>query len=344
MENKFNKPEHFILSESFQDYVLGRNAEAVKSWEDWIDHHPEKMEEINEARSFLLSIQFKGYDLAREKYNQDLQKLIDSVYGDNIDSGKASLDSINLTWLLKVAAVIILFVAFGGAIYFMNASWTTSGVTQIHQITKSSGPGMKRTIQLPDGSMVKLNTSSTIKYPERFENFRKVSISGEAFFDVQRDESRPFIVQSNEMEVKVLGTSFNVNAYDHEKHIEVAVASGKVLVRPRSLKKGTVLAPNEMVSFNKTTQEIKKDLFDVEVIYGWKDGILKFRNSEFEDIVEQLEKWYGVEILVSDKLKIRKGYSGKFQDEALANVLKGISFSLGFEYSIQDDTVMIYEK
>lgn len=132
----------------------------------------------------------------------------------------------NSYWLqlVKVAAVIVLLLTGGITLWHLSSS----PATEVKLMVKSTDPTQRAKITLPDGSMVHLNVNSTLTYPEEFEDgLRRVSLEGEAFFEVQRDTDRPFLVSSAGLETKVLGTSFNVNAYKGKEEM-VTVKSGKV--------------------------------------------------------------------------------------------------------------------
>ena len=137
----------------------------------------------------------------------------------------------------------------------------------------------------------------------------------------------------------MLGTTFNVRAYPFDSMIRVSVASGQVQVAACKAE-DMVLHPSEQANFHKNTRSIVREIFDPLDILGWKDGVLFFRKASFPEILDELERWYGVEILVKGIPKPRR-FSGEFRQQSLENVLKGIGFSLGFDFTIAGDTVQI---
>ncbi len=158
---------------------------------------------------------------------------------------------------------------------------------------------------LPDGSKVWLNAASTLEYPARFSgNIREVKISGEAFFEVAEDRSRPFKVLTRNQVVDVLGTSFNINSYPEEAVVKTTLISGAARVSvartgsPGKTKHdtGLTLAPGEETVLTKTGT-IKKQQADVESAISWKEGLFVFSGVPFDVIMRQIGRWYNVDII-----------------------------------------------
>ncbi|XOV92994.1 MAG: FecR family protein [Bacteroidota bacterium] len=241
-----------------------------------------------------------------------------------------------------IAAAIALMIISGW--FFLSQHEEGEMVSEVMPfIIKSNPSGKKSLITLPDGSIVKLNSDSYIEYPEKFGEDRMVKLVGEAFFDVSRDTLHPFIISTGDIQVKVLGTSFNVKAFPFEESMTVAVASGKVLVEKKNKvnnKQVSTLLPSEMVSIYHKTGAFHKSRFDPDIL-AWRDGVLVFKQASFTEIVERLERWYGVDIIVERSTPIKDGFTGRYENAALDVILKGMSFSSDFSFQINGDTVLI---
>lgn len=347
MSKAFTKPEDFIFDESFQNYVFKKDEEDARYWQNWIENNPSSKEAFLLAEEVLSSVQFKGYELSKDKYDEDLERLIHAISIKERDRGDQQIyrSGAIRNFYIKIAATILLLLTFGGALYLEWKDNLDQSNNDIAYIEKSTPKGVKKLFMLEDGTKVKLNAQSSLKFPERFGDQRIVEFQGEAFFEVAKDSLHPFIIHSNDLEVKVMGTSFNVRSYEGDNEIEVTVASGLVMVQPTTdkTKKAVMLKPKEKAIYSKSTNYISKTTINSLDVFAWKDGILMFNNLAFDEIVKKLEMWYGVEIKVNEDLHIKKkGYTGKFQNETLNNVLEGISFSLDFKYTIEDDSVTIY--
>ncbi|SHN32989.1 FecR family protein [Cyclobacterium lianum] len=212
-------------------------------------------------------------------------------------------------------------------------------VTEVapYPIRKSTGAGEKMRLLLPDKSELILNSLSSITfYSDYGTSNREITLEGEAFFSVESNQKKPFIVRSGDVITTALGTAFNV--YARKEAVRVALTAGKVEVaRDAQL---LSLLPGEMASEKKDRQyELIKEKFDPEQTTLWKEGKIRFQSKPFSEIIHTLESWYGVEFQVK-AFEDRK-VTGLFNNESLDDILTGLSFSLGFEYQIDEKRVQI---
>ena len=139
-----------------------------------------------------------------------------------------------------------------------------------------------------------------------------------------------------------MGTSFNIYAYPDKDNFKVALVTGKLVVELKDTDNDSIeLKPNEMVRYNKNTGTINKMPFTNTDFMAWKDGVLKFKEADIDEIAERLEQWYGVTIMLEGKVGIKRKFSGKFDNKSLEYVLDGMSYTSGFEYKIQGKEVII---
>ena len=218
---------------------------------------------------------------------------------------------------------------------------------EINYLTKSTDRGQKATITLSDGSTVRLNAESSITYPESFTtlNSRDIVLIGEAFFDVERNPEKPFKIKSGDVLTTVLGTSFNINAYDSSE-VCVALVSGKVKVNAApdnsSFNQSEVyLNPGESAFYDGQSGDIKIGSFDEKKLVAWKDGIIYLSNAGYKQVFDQLSQWYGVDFEFVNAPTEQWDYSGEFEDMSLELVLSTIGYSKGFEFQIRDIKVRI---
>lgn len=245
------------------------------------------------------------------------------------------------SFLLRVAAILLL--AF--AVPLMLIDKETPQFVEKKQavlVTKSNPAGRKSTVYLPDGSIVRLNAGSEISYPEQFtDNIRQVSLTGEAFFDVTENPDKPFLVNTAGLITKVLGTSFNINAFEENEAIEVVLVSGKVDIQ-KSNQLLTTLLPGEEVIFDNRSQSYKKQTADLEKALAWKNNLIIFDKASSSEIFAYLERWYGVKFVIDKKVISRQWrFSGRYQDESLENILLSLSYVKSFNFIINKKTVYI---
>lgn len=218
------------------------------------------------------------------------------------------------------AASIVLLCCIGGMLWLNRDRGEALAYT--------TDASQKRTVILPDGSLVTLNSNSSVSYREK-RNSREVELSGEAYFDVKHDTRRPFFVAAGEVRVKVLGTSFNVKAYESDNHISTTLLKGKVLLEAHAGEKTRIeLEPDQHVSFARNERIfVPGDIRDYYTA-GWRNGDLVFENEPFKNILPELEKWYGVPFEIDEGL-LDCRFSMAIGDEGLEQLLLFFELSAG---------------
>lgn len=196
-------------------------------------------------------------------------------------------------------------------------------------------PNAARThFELPDGSHVSLNGGTHLKYNADFENDRRVEVKGEAYFDVVHNESAPFVVQTDELDVKVLGTKFSVAAFENENQVEVILEEGKVELTGVKNSFSEILKPNEGFFYSKKSHSgiIKK--IEANYYMAWKDGILIFRSEPLSEVFKRIGHWYNVQFDLQDKSIEGFMYRATFKNESLEEVLRLIALTAPIEYEL----------
>jgi len=196
--------------------------------------------------------------------------------------------------------------------------------------------GTRTDFHLPDGSTGRLNGGSSLKYPTQFiGKSRDVELTGEAYFDVTSNPKKPFVVSTENIDVKVFGTSFNVMAYSDEAITEVTLEKGKVEVFKKTddiIKSIGILEPNESCIYNSLSDSGHILTVNTSVHLSWLDGKLTFKYESFEEVVRKINRWYNVNIIIKDEMLRSYIYYGTFQDETLDEVLKLIQFTAPIRY------------
>lgn len=330
--------EQFLKDEYFVNWVIAPDSESDHFWREWIRLNPEKRPIIESARQLIQAIEYgHEHKLSDHRYHQVLENILEH---NRITKPTQTSGFWSPNWVAGLAASFVILLLSG--IHFFNRSNAVDHRDlPVQIITKTTSPGQKKTIGLPDGTIVKLNAGSKLIYKQPFsENQRSVEFEGEAFFEVAKEVERPFVIQSGQLRTKVLGTSFNVRSYQDEKTISVSVLTGKVEIENED-GKSDILFPEDMGVYNKDNKAITKTNFDGKRVFGWKDGILVFKDLEIRTIFSILEKWYGVKIRIDKDMKITGRYTGEYQNASLERVLDGISYTSKFSYTINADKVLI---
>ncbi len=200
-------------------------------------------------------------------------------------------------------------------------------------------------LKLPDGSLVWLNAASSIKYPSSFANAktRTVQLVGEAYFEVAKDKSRPFIVATKLQEIKVTGTHFNVSSYNGDKNVKVTLLEGAVEVFDKSTQRMAKLNAGEQSVFD--FKELKVDHVDAELEVAWKDGDFAFQGDNFESALNKISRWYDVDIILEKEVTnaiMPGGWISK--SSKLSDVLKLIATTADIGFKIEGRKVTITKK
>ncbi len=217
-------------------------------------------------------------------------------------------------------------------------------------VTYIANPGTKSLVILPDSSVVRLNGASKLIVPSRFAaGSRELFLSGEGYFDIRHHEDWPMNIHTSKgVVVKVLGTTFDLSAYDNDDNIKLTLIEGKVLVREEKTGSEHEVRPNQQISIASRTGEIDKPLprpvikrADIQQNTGWINGELIFNNTAMSEIVKQLERWYGVHVHVVDKEILDYHLTATFTTESITRVLDLIKFSSMLQYEINGTDVYI---
>jgi hypothetical protein len=196
--------------------------------------------------------------------------------------------------------------------------------------TVSTPRGGQFQIELPDGSTVWLNATSSLRFPTAFINGkeRKVELTGEAYFEVTKNESMPFKVMVNKMEVQVLGTHFNVMAYSNEHEIKTTLLEGSVKINSNGNNKSIVIKPGQQASLDNNNSEIIVSRNeDVDLVVAWKNGYTAFKSADISTIMRQVERWYDVDVNYEGTVPVRT-FTGKISRNAnLSELLRLLEVS-----------------
>lgn len=284
----------------------------------------EQDEKIIESFSSYLSNDTEFNAFSSESEKKEVYQRLYSGVNDRIYKQKRRLF---IRSAIGVAASIILLVAFSLGIYKYTA--LNSQPTYLTLVTKN---GQKASITLSDGSVVTLNGGSVLKYPEEFGQKREVSLKGEAFFEVAKDKKHPFVISSGNFNTTVLGTSFNVKAYEGETQ-SVTVATGKVYVQ--SERATAYILPNQQVTVA-ANGAIEMNAISASEVYNWKNNVIALDNTPLDELVLKLRREYGVDFILSGEELKGCRFSGKFDNATITDVLESLKYMNGIEYRFID--------
>jgi ferric-dicitrate binding protein FerR (iron transport regulator) len=338
---------NFITNEFFIQWIKNPNENNCHFWEKWMEQHPEKRALVNEAANLIRSVQYAhSPEFTDRMYVEAFEQILraDTEFlqvKPTTAATKTPTQKGNFFAFFPIrktaASLLVLFFLYA---QYEAFRYNPDPVKEpeIPIITRSNPAGQRSIIDLPDGTKIHLNSESEIEFAQEFSaDIRLVSLKGEAFFEVQK-ENRPFLVESGNTKIRVLGTSFNVKQKTNEP-LYVALVTGKVRVNAKNGDQVT-LNPDEMLVMEEGGKFYKTS-FDPLGVTGWKDNNLVFKNTIFPEVIDKLELWYGVKISVKGRFDPKWTYSGVYEDEMLENVLRGICMTSGMTYEIDKKQITI---
>ena len=206
--------------------------------------------------------------------------------------------------------------------------------------------GKRFDIILSDGSHVVLNSGTYLKYPVKYikDKNREVFLTGEAFFEVTKNKNQPFIVNTNGLNIKVLGTRFNVSAYPEDSSTNTVLVEGSVGLHHKDfndIEKSTLLTPGHLASLNKTDKKILVKNTETAIYTAWINGTVIFRHLPFKNITKKLERYYNVNITNNNSELDEELFTASFDNQTLDQVLKTFKDNYGIDYTITNNKIII---
>lgn len=371
--------EEFITDDFFIEWVLSANRDNDEFWKQFIQNHPNQAAIVLEAKDFILEIhEVETLTIAPESFQENWNQIKNKT-GISTSSTKTIKPSTKkINWRYLVAASLIGCLMILGVTFFQQQP--SSNITNTKPLPKvhiewlelNNTTAIAQNLSLEDGSTVTLEPFSSLKYPSQFtEKQREVILKGEAFFDVARDTTKPFVVYANETITKVLGTSFTIKAFEGEKEVEVAVKTGKVAVyaNVNSLPKRIIkekekfvirtndeqilipipnkkleVTPNQRVVFNKVKADMQKSVAKLPLPIKPVKQLPKFRfnNEPVSEVLKVIGEAYRLELDFEEENLANCLITTTLEDVPLFEKLNIICRAMGLTYQEREAVIHIY--
>jgi ferric-dicitrate binding protein FerR (iron transport regulator) len=332
----------------------------ITFWEDWLKQHPHKKEEIDEAKELIFAVLEQKYvpgdALQREVWN----RIKGTLAQDPVESVDDDRKSVVMwrTWMTKAACVTLLLgVMVFGWKFYREPQWQrldTSPSKEQGLVLYENLNSSAKTIVLSDGTSIVLQPNSSLKYPKLFKHdLREVYLTGEAFFEVKKDPSKPFIVHANELVTRVLGTSFTIRNFK-QQDVLICVKTGKVSVfKEKDLKQkskeepvdGVVLTANQQVVYEREEMKLTKSLVEDPVVLVPMARLdFEFTDTPIKEVFQLIENAYGVDIVYDEEALSTCYLNASLSDVPLYDKLKLICAGINATYEMMDSHIIIYGK
>ena len=348
--------DELVVNESFINFCFSSNAEDVIIWQQYIVEYPAEQQRLREAKKKVLLL----CEMVDQKH-PEISRYVESAFE------RRKIDHNNFSTFIKIAAVFVLFLG-GIAAYLVITGRTqksNSNVATANNKNYKTLAGEKRTFILPDKTRVILNAASELVLAEDFgKTERSVTLTGEAFFEVSHNKNLPFLVNTHNFQVKVLGTKFNVKAYPQEPNEATLIQGSIELHLNNSNKKAVLLKPDEKLiagekyyprqvtspqqRMDKKPEQVKiepvrKPDGDAEQIHetAWTQNRLVIDNQSFLSLQPMLERWFDIHIVFKDEESKAYVFTAAFEKETPEEVFLALQLSYPFHFSIKNKTIYV---
>lgn len=326
------------VQEIIKKYFAGDYSEKVQNgFLNWFKNGENTIEKENALKDVWDNIEVEADNSTQESYSA-----LASIINEN-NKPKRPQTSL-FKKILRVAAVMMLPLISTGITYFVmkNHQKQSEGIQLVEHIVPH---GEIKTITLPDSSAVTINSGSIVIYPYKFSGQRDIFLNGEAYFDVVRDDSKPFVVKTADLHVQALGTSFNVSSYLDSDNASVTLESGKLLVEFRNqANEAVIIQPGEQIAYYRPTGNYEKRNVDVNRVTAWIEGSVIIQSLTFSELAKVIERRYAIQVyynsskFANDRITLTTA-EGETVNE-LMNILQYLI--PGLEYRIENDKLYIY--
>lgn len=322
--------EDFVLDKEFIRWIRFPSDSEDEKWDQFLTEYPEKRADMEKARSIIRSLEPANETAPSDRLDKVWQTIADSRIR------RVSFRR----QLLRYAAVFILAFTLGWGSFQLFPE-KKSGFTEIYNEIKVPY-GQRSEISLYDGTKVWLNSGTELKFPLVFDgDQRKVYVKGEAFFDVARDVNKPFIVNTGQMDIEVLGTRFDVCAYPDDEEFYSTLEEGKIRAVNNVTGEEVSLLPGMQATLDLNAQKFSVQHVNTRLYTSWKENMLRFENAPFAEVIKRMERWYDVKIHVDEQINTGERYTMTIKTESLREMLRLVSFTTPITYEIKENQVFI---
>jgi len=317
-----------------QKYLQGKTSKEEKQQlQQWMQQSTENKKQLFAEKDIWDTIGFHS-NLKKYEVSSEL-----GLLKKRIEPKQAT---ISLKQILQIAAILLITFGLGWGSRFISFSSSQTAQVTMQEIFVPKG--QVNQVFLADGTRIWINSETKLITPSVFAtNERVVKLNGEAFFEVAKDAKRPFRVEVNGQQIEVLGTSFNVRAYENSNEIETTLETGQIQLHIGS--QTTLLKPGEQSLFNKSEKQLLISKVNPETFSSWKDGRYEFQNEDLLEVFKVVERWYDVEITADETYFNGMRFSGVIKrNKDARHFLELLNLTVPIRYEIKTDKISIAKK
>ncbi len=322
-------------SELILKHLSGHSSdEEIEQLTKWVNENAENENQFAEMQNSYI---FLASTLSPDNQKSAFNEIINQI------NNKKEKKSISVKRIYSIAASILLPVLLGGFAWFYQ--WTSSS-NEPELFTEIVAPPKHNTqITLPDGTQVWLSPESKLKYGQNYgRKIRNVILDGEGYFEVTKNQEKPFTVETGHLKVKVLGTSFNLEAYSNEPMVRTTLVRGSLQIESELISKEVLLSPGDRVSVDVNSRQLTSEKVNTEIYRLVKDGMIIFKRNTLSEVCRKLERWFMIPVEFNGTDNQDLLFTAKFQDESVEKILKILNLTIPINYQILNEKIVIKQK
>jgi ferric-dicitrate binding protein FerR (iron transport regulator) len=353
----------FVLDESFRKWVLSPDNVSESFWSEWLDAYPEKRLLTDAAKEIIRAIYIKEPELSRREVDVEIESILSQLESrDTTATRKKGLISFLYKdyWHVGLTACVITLVVLSIVWFVTEPSGERVSYRQVvtssedKLIEKINNTSTAKTVLLPDGSRVVLQGNSKISYSTSFNDLsrRKIYLSGTALFEVEKNAAKPFLVYTNGLITKVLGTKFLIKSSESDKKVSVEVVSGIVAVYSyidkgiyddSSSKKlnSLILTANQKASYSSEDKTLMASIVENPVIISSSIVDFEFEDTSIDSVFSRIQRAYGISIIYDDKILAKRTFTATLGRESLYEKLDIICKTINASYEVIDGKIVV---
>lgn len=374
MDNNDNFYDSLVWNEKFRKWVLSPDAELNSYWLSWLAANPGKQEAVKSAKEIILSLAIKEPEISDETITKNIDAILFAVKEREIEEVKREPSILKSLWsngLLCYGIVASFLVASIVSVFFIVQRKPAGKETVYNELVNAragdklveiaNNKGTRDTVLLPDGSTIILEDKTKISYSSNFNEqlSRKVYLSGDAIFEVTKNPARPFIVYSNDLITKVLGTKFFVHAKDGNKKPFVEVISGIVSVSsftgknivtidsddiPDSRELNTiVITANQKANYSSIYNTLVAGIVENPVVIPSHETNFRFKDTPIDTVFKAIENAYGIDIVYDEKILAHRTFTAVLTTETMYEKIDIIAKALNARYELIGGKIVLYK-
>lgn len=322
-------------SELILKHLSGQTTdEEIEQLTNWVNENAENENQFAEMQNSYI---YLASSLSPDNQKSALDEIINQI------SNTKEKKRISVGRIYSIAAAILLPIILGGFAWFYQWSTSSSEPELFTEIV--APPKHNSQITLPDGTQVWLSPESKLRYGQNFgKKTRSVVLDGEGYFEVTKNQEKPFTVETVHLNVKVLGTSFNLEAYSNETTVRTTLVRGSLQVESELISKDFLLTPGDRVSVDVNRKQLTSEKVNTEIYRLVKDGMIIFKRNTLAEVCRKLERWFMIPVEFNGTDNQDLLFTAKFQDESIEKILQILNMTIPINYQILNDKIVIKQR